>query len=180
MTEQDVFTRGELMSCSTGHPVPRAKTVPPSRGFIPQRHSTLRSLPVLCTRHRYLSWGNAQVAPPGKTCSTTCHMSCSIDSTLTTHPRCTPRSPQVHYQVIGTLCLIRPHHSSTKHHITDIMRSKSKTVSSLRASMDCRHGPQWTLSTLSSCLSAHDGPSPPHVIPYPSPSPPLLPQWCFC
>jgi hypothetical protein len=134
MTEQDVFTRGEPMSCLTGHPVPRAKIVPPSRGFIPQRHSTLRSLPVLCTYHRYLSWGNAQVAPPGKTCSMTCHMSCLIDSTLTTHPRCTPRSPQVHYQVIGTLCLIRPHHSSTKHHITDIMRSKSKTVSSLRAS----------------------------------------------
>jgi hypothetical protein len=81
----------------------------------------------------YLSWGNAHVASPDKTCPMTRHMSCSIDSTLTTHPRRTPRSPQVHYQVIDASCLIRSRHSFTKHHIIDIMHNKSKAVSRMRA-----------------------------------------------
>jgi hypothetical protein len=112
VTEQDAFTRGEPMPRSMGHLVPYAKTTPPSQGFIPQRHSTPGSLPIACTRHRYLSWGNAQVASPSKTCPKTRRMSCLIDSTLTTYPRRTPRSPRGHYQVITMLsapCALSTH-----------------------------------------------------------------------
>jgi hypothetical protein len=38
-----------------------------------------------------------------------------------------------YYQVIGTTCLIHSCHSFTKHHIIDIMHSKSKAVSRMRA-----------------------------------------------
>jgi hypothetical protein len=49
-----------------------------------------------------------------------------VDTTLTTHPRRTPRSPQV-ITILSAPSAIATHkQSSTKHHITDIMRSRSK------------------------------------------------------
>jgi hypothetical protein len=51
--------------------------------------------------------------------------SCPIDSTLTTHPRHTPRSPHSHYLVLPSLRHLVPFAYKSlphQHHITDIMR----------------------------------------------------------
>jgi hypothetical protein len=50
------------------------------------------------------------------------------------HAKISPSSLPSYYQVIDISCLIRSRHSFTKHHITDIMHSKSKAVSRMRAS----------------------------------------------
>ena len=86
-----------------GQPMSRASMAPPSQGFIPQRHSTLGPPHLTCSRHRYLSWGMTRSHPLARLIPRLIVRSCPIDSTLTTHPRHTPRSPQLlphyHHQV---------------------------------------------------------------------------------
>ena len=59
-----------------------------------EEHSSPESIPQTDTCHRYNSQG-ALRSHSGKTHSIARHRSCSVDSTLTTHPRRTLRSPQV-------------------------------------------------------------------------------------
>ena len=131
VTEQDIFTRGQPMPLSTGHPATPCYTAPPIPVLRPTK--TLHSGTSPC--HMYPPQvslvENAQVASSGKTCPKTRRRSCSVDSTLTTHPRHTPRSPQIHYHLIIQLSAPRAlstHiQSPTLHHITDIMRSRSSS-----------------------------------------------------
>jgi hypothetical protein len=107
---------------STEHPVPRAITAP----SIPELHPTKTLHPRTSPYHMYppqvSHMGNAQVAPPRQDLSSRLVVkSCLVDSTLTTHPRLTPRSPHVHYHVIIRLSTPRAlsryaSHSSASHH----------------------------------------------------------------
>jgi len=117
MTEQDIFLRGQPMPYSIGHIAANAEQHPHPRAsptkIIHPKISPYRmypsSVPLV---------GNIQATSPNKTCSKTHHRSCSVDLTLTTHPRYTLRSPQVHRHVNDTTSLIHTqtilHHAS--HH----------------------------------------------------------------
>jgi hypothetical protein len=126
------------MAHSMKHPAPHAKTAPPILGLRPTK--TLHPGTSPC--HMYppqvpLSWETPRKHPPARLVLTTRRRSCSVDSTLTTHPRHTPRSPHVHYQVF--ISLLAPHalshyasHPPASHHRYNA--SKSKAVHSKRAS----------------------------------------------
>jgi hypothetical protein len=126
VTKQDIFTRGNHFPLnrtpdtpchhSTSHP--RAS----SHEDTPPRDLSLSHVPATGTSHgEHLgSILRQDLSFP------THHRSCSVDSTLTTHPRLTPRSPQVHYQVIIRFTAPRAlsHTPLThQHHIIDIMRA---------------------------------------------------------
>jgi hypothetical protein len=126
------------MPRSTGHLAPHAKTAPPIPGLRPTK--TLH--PGTSPYHMYLpqvplSWETPREHPPARLVLTTRRRSYSVDSTLTTHPRRTPRSPHIHYQVIIKLSAPRAlshyaSHSPASHHKYNA--SKSKAVHSKRAS----------------------------------------------
>jgi hypothetical protein len=111
------------------HPTPHAITTPHILGLHPMK--TLH--PGISPYHMYPleapHMANTQVAPLARLVLLTHRRSCSVDSTLTTHPRLMPRSPQVHYQVIIRFTAPRAltHTPLThQHHITDIMQVRVK------------------------------------------------------
>jgi hypothetical protein len=126
------------MARSMRHLAPHAKTAPP----ILRLHPTKALHPGTSLCHMYppqvpFSWETPRQHPLARLVLMTQRRSCSVDSTLTTHPRHTPRSPQFHSPVITKFMAPRALSryaslSPTSHHRYNA--SKSKAVSSKRAS----------------------------------------------
>jgi hypothetical protein len=104
-------------------PTPRAMTTPHQGQRTPWSTSCKYAPQVTLAR-------DAQVAPLRQDLPQRLVVgSYPIDSTLTTHPKHTPRSPHVHYPILPSLRHLVPYaHTSLpyQHHITDIMRVRVK------------------------------------------------------
>jgi hypothetical protein len=128
------------MVCSTEHPVLRAITAPPIPELCPMKTLHPGTSPCHMYPPQVSHMGNAQVAPPRQDLPSRLIVgSCSVDSTLTTHPRLTPRSLHVHYHVIIRLSAPRAlshyaSHSPASHHRYNASKSKAVVTSNIAAS----------------------------------------------
>jgi hypothetical protein len=114
-----------LLKGDNQHLVPRRHLHP--GGFIPQRHSTLGSSHLTCTHHRYHSWGMPRLHSPSKTHPTIRRK--ILPDRLNPH-----HTPKTHAKISlvvttkSTPSALTTHKQfSTKHHITDIIHSRSNS-----------------------------------------------------
>jgi hypothetical protein len=101
-----------LLACGdrTGYLLERGSSTPPCHDSTSTRDNQHPSSPHNIPATGKLSWGMPRSHPSSKTCPQRLIVgSCPVDSTLTTHPKRMPRSPQFFYQVyqvLDTTCLI--------------------------------------------------------------------------